>query len=105
MKEKQFVDIIQESGLSLNEAMIYFALIKSGEKGCIVKELDHELPIKRTNIYSIMHRLIELGCVEEAGQAEKSKNATIFKATDPLKFINKLIEDKQIELNKLMILS
>ena len=100
-KEKHLVEIIQEFGLSYNEALVYFTLIKYGEKGCIVKELDHELPIKRTNIYSILYRLLQLDCIEEAGQAEKSKNATIFKAKNPQNFISKLIKDKKSELETL----
>ncbi|MFX1392059.1 MAG: helix-turn-helix domain-containing protein [Promethearchaeota archaeon] len=102
IKEKKFIEILEETGLSYNEALVYFALIKSGKKGSIVKELDHELPIKRTNIYSILNKLMKLGYVEEAGQAEKSKNATIFISFEPKKFINHLIEKKKIELNKLI---
>ena len=100
-KESLYVETLQESGLSFNEAMVYFAMVKYGGKGCIVKELNHELPIKRTNIYSVLNRLVQLGCVQEAGQAEKSKNATIFRAINPQDFINQLIEKKKLELIKL----
>ena len=100
-KESQYVETLHESGLTLNEAMVYFAMVKYGGKGCIVKELDHELPIKRTNIYSVLKRLVQLGCAQEAGQAEKSKNATIFKAINPSDFINQLIEEKKLELETL----
>jgi len=100
-KERFYIQTIKESGLSLNEAKVYFAMVKYGEKGCIVKELDHELPIKRTNIYSVLKRLVQLGCAQEAGQAEKSKNATIFKAINPRDFINQLIEEKNLELKRL----
>ena len=100
-KEDNLVEILQETGLSKNEALVYFTLMKAGKKGNIVKELTHALPIQRTNIYSILHKLIEIGCVEESGFAQKSKNATIFVATDPIEYLNNLINFKQKKLEKI----
>ncbi|MBN1214319.1 MAG: hypothetical protein JXA99_02645 [Candidatus Lokiarchaeota archaeon] len=100
-KEENLIEILQKTGLSYNEALIYFTLLRSGDKGSIVKELAHTLPLQRTNIYSILHKLIELNCVKESGFAEKSKNATIFIAVDPIDYLNNLIRIKQNDLNKI----
>jgi predicted DNA-binding transcriptional regulator len=99
--ENKFINILEETGLNYNEALVYFTLIKSGMKGNIVKELNHVLSIQRTNMYSILHKLIKFGCVKEGGQAEKAKNATIFIANEPKNYIDILIEEKQNELEKL----
>ncbi|MFX1312143.1 MAG: hypothetical protein ACFFHD_05980, partial [Promethearchaeota archaeon] len=80
---------------------IYFTLIKAGKKGSIVRELDHATDIKRTNIYPILHELIDLGCIIEGGYAEKSKNAAIYIAIEPINFINHLIHKKRDEIDNL----
>ena len=66
-KEEKFVRALEKSGLNYNEALVYFSLIKLGQKGATVYELDHHFTpfLKRTTIYSILHKLIELGCVRE----------------------------------------
>ncbi len=100
-KENNLLKILQKTGLNYNEALVYFALLKTGPKGSIVKELTHALPIQRTNIYSILHKLIKVGCVKESGFAEKSKNATIYIATDPLTYLKQLINIKQKEFENI----
>ncbi|MFX0072502.1 MAG: helix-turn-helix domain-containing protein [Candidatus Hermodarchaeota archaeon] len=100
-KENEIIELLQNFGLTSNQAQVYLALLKAGTKGSIVRELDHALDIKRTNIYPILNDLIELGCVKEGGRAEKSKNASIFIAIDPIKFIDHLIQKKQLEITTL----
>ncbi|MFX0030244.1 MAG: helix-turn-helix domain-containing protein [Candidatus Hermodarchaeota archaeon] len=99
MKEEQFIELLEKIGLTHNQSLIYFTLIKAGKKGSIVRELDHTTDIKRTNIYPILHELIDLGCIIEGGYAEKSKNAAIYIAIEPINFINHLIEKKRDEIN------
>ena len=102
IKEHEIIELLENIGLTRNQARVYFALIKAGNKGNIVRELDHALDIKRTNIYPILNDLIELGCVRESGQAEKSKNATIFTAIDPAEFIDHIIQRKHAEIDQLL---
>ncbi|MFX1298149.1 MAG: helix-turn-helix domain-containing protein [Promethearchaeota archaeon] len=101
LKENELLELLNDIGFTRNQALVYLALIKAGMKGSIVRELDHALDIKRTNIYPILSDLIQLGCVREGGQAEKSKNATIFIATDPVEFLEQLIQKKRTEIENL----
>lgn len=101
MAEDTFFEILDDIGLTVNQAQVYFVLLKAGKKGGIVRDLDHNLEIKRTNIYPILGELIEMGCVKEGGRAEKSKNATIYVAVDPLEFIDHLIDIKKNEIKEL----
>ncbi|MBY9006143.1 MAG: hypothetical protein KGD63_05250 [Candidatus Lokiarchaeota archaeon] len=100
-KEDNLIEILKETGLSYNEALVYFTLLKAGNKGNIVKDLTHTLPLQRTNIYSILHKLIELNCVKESGFAEKSKNATIFIAIEPINYLENLVRNRQNKLHKI----
>jgi predicted DNA-binding transcriptional regulator len=101
MREEIFVELLENIGLTHNQSLIYFTLIKAGKNGSIVRELDHATDIKRTNIYPILHELIEIGCVIEGGYAEKSKNAVIYIAVEPINFINQLIQKKRDEIESL----
>lgn len=101
MKEEKFIELLEEIGLTHNQSVIYFTLIKAGKNGNIVRDLDHATDIKRTNIYPILHELIDLGCVIESGHAEKSKNAAIYIALEPVNFINHLIQKKREEMEHL----
>jgi len=102
LKENEFIELLENIGLTRNQALVYFALIKAGLKGSIVRELNHALEIKRTNIYPILSDLTELGCVKGGGRAEKSKNATIFTAVDPIEFLDHLIQKKHAEIDILL---
>lgn len=99
-KEKNFVQIFQNTGLNYKEALVYFTLIKSGNRGSIVKELIHALPgnMKRTTIYSTLRKLVNMKVVMERGQADTSKNATIFIATKPTDYYERVISKKRKEL-------
>ncbi len=102
LKENEFIELLENIGLTRNQALVYFALIKAGLKGSIVRELDHALEIKRTNIYPILSDLTQIGCVKESGRAEKSKNATIYIALDPVQFLDHLIQKKHAEIENLL---
>ncbi len=100
-KKNEFIEIFEKTGLTYKEASVYFALIKAGAKGNIVKELIHALPIERTTIYSILRKLIKFGLVMEGGRTDKSKNATIFKALRPMSYFDNLIEKMKKELDRI----
>ncbi|MFX1500515.1 MAG: helix-turn-helix domain-containing protein [Promethearchaeota archaeon] len=101
MREENFVELLEKIGLTRNQSLIYFTLLKAGKNGSIVREIDHATDIKRTNIYPILHELIDLGCIIEGGYAEKSKNATIYIAIEPIKFVEQLIQKKRDEIDHL----
>jgi len=100
-REDNFVELLENIGLTHNQSLIYFTLIKAGRNGSIVRDLDHATDIKRTNIYPILHELIDLGCIIEGGYAEKSKNAAIYIAVKPINFIDHLLQKKREEINHL----
>jgi predicted transcriptional regulator len=93
--------LLETIGLTHNQSLIYFTLLKAGRNGSIVRELDHVTDIKRTNIYPILHELIDLGFIIEGGYAEKSKNAAIYIAAEPINLITQLIQKKRDEINYL----
>ncbi|MHA1931707.1 MAG: helix-turn-helix domain-containing protein, partial [Promethearchaeota archaeon] len=95
------VELLETIGLTHNQSLIYFTLLKAGRNGSIVRELDHVTDIKRTNIYPILHELIDLGFIIEGGYAEKSKNAAIYIAAEPINLITQLIQKKRDEINYL----
>jgi predicted transcriptional regulator len=97
-KENSFINSLQKMDLNLEEAQIYFTLLKYGQTGAIVRKLREELPdIERTTIYSILKRLTEKDCVESK-QSEKLK--TYF-AIDPTQYFNKIFLKKKQEFNEL----
>ncbi len=102
-KEEEYIQILQKIGLNHSDATVYFALLKEGPKGSTVYELVHhfEGALKRTTIYSILRKLIVIGCVKEGGARDNERKATVFIATKPEKFFKKLISEKEKELEKL----
>ncbi|KKK41416.1 MAG: Sugar-specific transcriptional regulator TrmB [Candidatus Lokiarchaeum sp. GC14_75] len=101
MREENFVELLENIGLTHNQSLIYFTLIKAGKKGSIVRELNHVTDIKRTNIYPILHELIDIGCIIEGGYAEKSKNAAIYIAVEPVIYFDQVIHKKRGEIEHL----
>ncbi|MFW9902250.1 MAG: helix-turn-helix domain-containing protein [Candidatus Thorarchaeota archaeon] len=102
-KEVKFIRVLEKSGLNYNEALVYFSLIKLGQKGATVYELDHHFTpfLKRTTIYSILRKLIELGSVREGEQKQGSRKVTLFIANKPEEYYDKIILKKQKELDSL----
>ena len=95
---EEFVKGLQKTGLTYEEALVYFTLIRHGKKGTYVRDLDYHLPIERTTIYSIINRLIEKGCVKIAEKTDAPKKAKIFVATSPTVFIDKILREKKKEV-------
>ena len=56
---------LQRFGLSLDEAKVYLELLKKGDEGEKVGNLNKQLDIKRTTIYQILDRLIGKEWVEK----------------------------------------
>ena len=74
-------------------------LLKHGIKGATAYELDHHLDdIKRTTIYSILKKLISVGCVKETDSPDSPNKPTLFLATDPENFFDELIAQKKTEI-------
>ncbi len=102
-KEEEFIQALEKSGLNYNESSVYFALIKLGQKGATVFDLDHHFTpfLKRTTIYSILRKLIKLGCVREGDQSKETKKVTLFIANKPEEYFDKIISEKEKEIDKL----
>lgn len=100
-KERELIEVFQNSGLNYKEALIYFTLMKSGQKGCMVRDLIHRLSIERTTIYSILRKLIKYGYIKKGGKSETIKKATIFIAIEPELYFSNLILKKESEINEL----
>ncbi len=88
-------DILEELGLSQNEAKIYESLIEIGES--TVSELSNRSKIHRRNIYDSMSRLIERGLVFQViGRGDK-----LYKPVEPNKLME-LVDEKRARLEKIM---
>jgi len=61
-------------GLSYEEAQVYLSLLKRGEAGEKVGNLNKELDIKRTTIYRIINRLIDNNWVEKISETPRGVN-------------------------------
>lgn len=90
-----FSSVLQEIGLSKNEALLYEALLKlrSGSVG----ELSHETKIHRRSIYDTIDRLVKKGLVFHV----MSKGENSYEPVDPAKLVE-LVEEKRNKLNGIM---
>lgn len=90
-----YQDILQELGLSKNEAKIYETLLREGESSVgAIAEKSH---IHRRNVYDSLSRLVEKGLVFEV--LERAENH--YQAVDPGK-LSELIQEKGQKLEKIM---
>jgi len=80
--------LLQDLGLSLNEAKIYEALITYGGSG--VSTISLRSNVHRRNAYDTIHRLIEKGLVYEVF----SQGETVYEAVDPGKLME-LVKEKE----------
>ncbi len=80
-------DVLENLGLSKNEAKIYEALLREGESP--VGHLAVKSGVHRRNVYDTLNRLIEKGLAFEI--LEKPENH--YKAVDPNKF-SEILEEK-----------
>ena len=101
--EEEYIQILEQIGLNRSDATLYFALLKEGPKGSTVYDLVHHFEgnLKRTTIYSILRKLINMGCVMEGKIKDNERNATIFIAIQPKTFFKKLIAQKEKEVENL----
>jgi sugar-specific transcriptional regulator TrmB len=104
-KKEEFIQGLEKTGLSYEEAIIYFNLIKYGKKGTYIKDLADHISIKRTTIYSIINRLQEKGYVRDNPDYDGPKGAKMYVAVSPELFINRVINLKKNELEQLENLS
>jgi sugar-specific transcriptional regulator TrmB len=84
-------ELLQELGLTQNEAKIYEALVTYGGSG--VSTISLRSKVHRRNAYECLHRLIEKGLVYEVF----TRGETIYEGVQPTKLME-LIEEKQQKL-------
>jgi predicted transcriptional regulator len=104
MSEKlneEFIEGLQKLGLSYNEAKVYYYLITYGKKGTIVKNLKENTKLERTTIYSILNRLLDIGCVLESKKRDASKQAKTFIAVNPERYMEQFLHYKRNKLKEL----
>ena len=95
---------LQKFGLSFDEAQVYLSLLKRGEKGEKVGNLNKELEIKRPTIYAILDRLEERDWVKSRSPSDleplkrKRQKASLFFAEPLMERLEKTIQDKEAEL-------
>ena len=89
------VEILQQVGLSPNEAKIYEALLDLDEAG--VSEISSKAKIHRRNVYDAIHRLIDKGLIFPI----LSKGENLYSPVDPGK-LAEIVKEKEVSLNKIM---
>lgn len=87
------LEILEQLGLSPNEAKIYEALLDLKEAG--VGEISSKAEIHRRNVYDAINRLIDKGLIFPI----LSKNERIYSPVDPDK-LTEIIKEKEINLNR-----
>jgi len=83
-------------GLSEDDAKVYLALLRKGEKGEKVGNLDKELDLKRTHIYRIIERLLQKDWVDKL--AKTPKGAQYFSARPLNSLLDAYIKEKSEEI-------
>jgi len=83
-------------GLSEDDAKVYLALLRKGEMGEKVSNLDKELDLKRTHIYRIIDRLIEKDWVDKLSRTPTG--AQYYIARPPKELLDNLIKEKKEEI-------
>lgn len=86
-----YKEVLEELGLTPNEAVIYEALVSMG--GSSVAEISRKGNIHRRNVYDAMGRLLEKGLVFQIFQ----KGENIYEAVGPDKLLE-LIREKETKL-------
>jgi len=86
-----YIELLQEIGLSPNEAKIYETLLNIGVAG--VGDIATKANIHRRNVYDALQRLVQKGLVFTTFQ--KSENR--YSAVDPNKLME-LVREKQVHL-------
>lgn len=90
-----YLAILEELGLSQNEAKIYETLLIEGES--TVSAISNKSKIHRRNIYDSMSRLIEKGLVFQV----IGKGDNLYRPVEPNKLME-LVDEKRRKLDKIM---
>ncbi len=90
---------LNQFGISEDEAKVYLALLRKGEDGDKVGNLDKELLLKRTHIYRIINRLVEKNWVEEL--AKFPRGAQLYGARPIDELLDNVIKEKEEEIKVL----
>lgn len=85
--------LLEQLGLSKNEAKVYIALLKLGSAS--VNQISKKADVHRVNVYDTLERLQEKGLVASIVKVNKK----YFEAASP-KIIKKLIENKEKEIKE-----
>lgn len=88
-------ELLEQLGLSKNEARIYQTLLKEGESA--VGKIAIKSKVHRRNVYDSLNRLVEKGLVFEILQRKENH----YQAVDPHKLME-LVEEKQNMLARVM---
>ena len=88
-------DMLRELGLSINEAKVYLALLRSGVTGA-GKISDH-CKLHRTNVYDALERLEQKGLVSYI----LKEDTKLFEATDPAA-LKQILDDQRARLDVLL---
>ncbi len=90
-----YESILQELGLSKNEARIYEALVSEGESGVGVIAVKSK--VHRRNVYDSIKRLVSRGLVFEI----VGKSESLYQAVEPVR-LNEMLEEKRENLGRIM---
>lgn len=88
-------EILEELGLSQNEAKIYEALIEIGNSS--VPQISVKTGIHKRNIYDTIPRLLKKGLISQIAESKENK----YTAVDPAK-LSDLIWEKESRLNSIL---
>ncbi len=88
-------EILQELGLSPNEAKIYEELVKAGQSG--VPDISVKTGVHKRNIYDTIPRLLKKGLIYQISNSKEN----IYAAVEPAK-LKDLIWEKESKLNKIL---
>lgn len=83
------VEPLRRMGMSESDTKIYLSLLKLGKSN--VSQLAEESGVHRTNIYTILDKLKEMGLVSYFHEDNRMK----FRASDPKNLLNYLKENKE----------
>jgi len=89
------IEVLQQLGLSPNEAKIYEALLDLKESG--VGAIASKAEIHRRNVYDAINRLIDKGLIFPI----LTKGENLYSPVDPDKLVE-LIKEKELILNKIL---
>jgi sugar-specific transcriptional regulator TrmB len=91
----QYTDILQDLGLSPNEAKIYEGLIEIGQAG--VPEISIKIGVHKRNVYDTIPRLLQKGLIYQISNSKENK----YSAIEPNK-LEDLIWEKESKLKNIL---